>query len=287
MEELQARNAELEEEIRILRGVVAGLAKEIAELKAKLNKTSRNSNEPPSSDGPRKGAPKNSRVPSGKPSGGQPGHEGRTKELNPEPDMVIELKPITECECGGEVIVQTDNFTMRQVTDIQPVKVVTVEYHVQDGVCEKCGKVHKTSFPEGVDSTFSYGQSVRAIVTYLNTYQLIPRKRTTELVKDLFGLNISQGTVVSAGQEAFEALEDTEGATKEEIIQSDVACFDETGMRVGGKNHWLHSAGTQTATVYSIHEKRGYEAMDAAGILPLFRGTAIHDHWKSYYQKTC
>ena len=283
MEELLAKIAMLEEENGILRSLIASLVAEITELKARLNKNSNNSNKPPSSDGPKKGAPKNSRVPSGKSSGGQSGHKGATKELSPAPDTVIELKPKTECECGGEIVIQTDVFTIRQVTDIQPAKVVTVEYRAEEGVCTKCGKIHKASFPQGVDGTVCYGENVQAIVTYLTNYQLLPLKRTTELVQDLFGLKVSQGTVVTAGQEAYEKLEDTENEIKQELLDSDVVHFDETGMRVMGKTQWLHSAGTQSATLYGIHKKRGYEAMDSIGILPSFRGTAIHDHWKSYY----
>ena len=282
MEE-SAKITKLEEENRVLRGVIAILTAEIAELKAKLNKNSNNSNKPPSSDGPKKGAPKNSRVPSGKSSGGQPGHEGKTKMLNPAPDTVIELKPKTECECGGEIVVQTDTFTVRQVTDIQLPKVITVEYRAGEGVCAKCGKIHKASFPEGVDGTVCYGDTVQAIATYLTNYQLLPLKRTAELVQDLFGLKVSQGTIVTAGREGYEKLEAAEAGIKRELLESDVVCFDETGMRVDGKTQWLHSAGTPSATLYGIHKKRGYEAMDAIGILPGFTGTAIHDHWKSYY----
>ena len=84
--------------------------------------------------------------------------------------------------------------------------------------------------------------------------------------------------------EAYCNLEDTEKQTKQELIKSNVVNYDESGMRVLGKNYWLHSAGTELATVYSIHEKRGREAMDDMGILPFFLGTAIHDHLMSYYQ---
>lgn len=283
MDELQARIDELDEENKTLRGVVASLTAEIAELKAKQNKNSNNSNKPPSSDGLRKGAPKNSREPSSKPSGGQPGHQGSTRAINPNPDTIIELKPITECECGGSIIVQTESFTVRQVTDIEPVRVVTVEYRAQDGVCAGCGKIHKASFPAEVEGTVSYGENLRAISTYLTTYQLLPLKRSTELIEDIFGLKISQATIVAAGKDAYDKLESAEISIKNELIESDVVHYDESGMRVAGKTQWLHSAGTGSATHYSIQKKRGYEAMDSIGILPNFRGTAIHDHWKSYY----
>jgi len=290
MEELMAKIAALEEENKILRELVVVLTAriaeqdgKIAELEARLNKNSKNSNKPPSSDGLKKSAPKNSRQPSGRASGGQIGHAGVTKELNPAPDTVVELKPATKCECGADIIIQTDNYTVRQVTDTQPVKVVTVEYHAHDGICSKCGKIHKASFPAGVEGTVSYGENIRGLVTYLTTYQLIPLKRATELVNDLFGVKISQGTVVSAGLDAYEKLAGAESRTKAEIIGSDVVNFDETGMRSEGKTQWLHSAGTQSATYYEIHEKRGHVAMDEIGILPVFTGTAIHDHLKSYY----
>jgi len=286
-EALKSDNEALKTEHEALKGLVVALTQEITELKAKLNKNSKNSNKPPSSDGPKKGIPKNSRAQSDKKTGGQPGHKGKTKALTSSPDTIVELKPKSECECGGQIIVSNEDFMVRQVTDIVHPKTITVEYRANEGTCGSCGKLHKASFPKGVEGVVSYGDNLQAIVTYLTTYQLVPLKRTTELVKDLFGIDISQGTVLSSTQEAYDNLAETEERTKTEIIESDVAGFDESGMRVAGKNHWLHTASTRTATVYSIHPKRGREAMDEMGILPYFSGTAIHDHWKSYYHYDC
>jgi transposase len=76
-------------------------------------------------------------------------------------------------------------------------------------------------------------------------------------------------------------------AIKERIRQSAVAHFDETGVRVEARTHWLHSASTPKLTHYGVHAKRGTEAMDAIDILPLFGGTAVHDHWKPYFRYAC
>ena len=92
----------IKEENEVLKGLVTALTARVTELEAQLNKNSKNSNKPPSSDGLKKGAPKNSREPSGRRSGGQPGHKGATKEFNPTPDTIIKLEPKTKCECGAE-----------------------------------------------------------------------------------------------------------------------------------------------------------------------------------------
>ena len=270
------------EEYSAMKALIATLTAKVEELTARHNKNSKNSNKPPSSDGPKKGKVKNSRVPSGRPNGGQPGHEGKTLELKPAPDTIVELKPKQACECGGDIL-ESSNFRTRQVTDIEPIKVLTFEYRAHEGECGVCGKVHKATFPEGVKGVHSYGKGLSAITTYLTSYQLLPLKRTTELISDLFGVNLSQATVLAQNEQAFDKLGDTESLIGEEILASPVVNADETGMRVEGSNHWLHSVGTEKATVYGIHKSRGKEALDEIGILPRYTGTLVHDHWKSYY----
>jgi transposase len=283
MDEKEKRIAELEEEIRKLKEIITALIAENAELKARLNKNSKNSNKPPSSDGYKKGKVKNSRVASGRQSGGQPGHEGFTKLQTPTPTKIIVLSPGTQCECGGEIHEETEQYTPRQVMDIEPIQQVTVEYRAHSGVCAKCGKVHKGTFPEHINAPVTYGENLQTVVTYLSVYQLLPLKRTTELVADLTGVDISQSTVISAAEEAYENLAETEARIKEEIIDSEVVHFDESGARVNSETQWLHTAGTEDCTLYTIHKSRGKEAMDEMGVLPVFTGTAVHDHWKSYY----
>ena len=272
--------------VAALTAEVAALTAEVKDLKAKLAKHSGNSSKPPSSDGPGKKV-KNSRVKSGKPSGGQVGHIGNTKHPTLKPDTIVKLEPQTECACGGQIIINNDAFVVRQQEDLQPAKVITIEYRAHDGKCGCCGKAYKASFPEGVDSPVSYGPGLRGMVSYLNSYQLLPLKRITEMVKHLYGITMSQATVVNITKEAHVRLASVEARLKAEIIRSDIVCFDESGMRVCARLYWIHSASTKECTVYLVHQKRGTDAMDAMGILPVFTGTAIHDHWKSYYRYLC
>jgi len=102
------------------------------------------------------------------------------------------------------------------------------------------------------------------------------------LFADLFGQPLSQGTLLNANQECFEQLAGRETRIKQEIQQAAVVNFDETGLSENGKRIWLHSASTETHTHYFAHPKRGKESIQAAGILPYFQGSAVHDHWESY-----
>ena len=69
-------------------------------------------------------------------------------------------------------------------------------------------------------------------------------------------------------------------------MKAAVAHFDESGLRLSGKLNWLHVAAPDTAVYYTVHPKRGQEAMDAAGLLSRFQGHAVHDHWQPYQAYT-
>ena len=66
--------------------LIAQLNQTIQELKEQLNKNSKNSSKPPSSDGLKKPAPKSLRKPSGKKAGGQDGHKGAYLSVTKTPD---------------------------------------------------------------------------------------------------------------------------------------------------------------------------------------------------------
>ncbi len=66
---------------------IAELTKRIAELEERLNKNTRNSHKPPSSDGYSKPSPKSLRQKSGKKVGGQKGYKGANIKIG-EPDRV-------------------------------------------------------------------------------------------------------------------------------------------------------------------------------------------------------
>ena len=128
---------------------------------------------------------------------------------------------------------------------------------------------------------------MKAVAIYLQQYQLLPSARTVELLGDLFGCSLCEGTLLTATERCADRLEPVEAAIRAALIRAAVGHFDETGMRIGARLHWLHQAGTLELTYSAVHPKRGKAAMEAIGILPEFRGTAVHDGWAAYASYAC
>jgi transposase len=135
-----------------------------------------------------------------------------------------------------------------------------------------------------VEQTVQYGNGVKTWATYFTNQHFIPTERTTQIFEDLVGHRISEATVLKTCSELSEHIGPAIDAVSAQLKQSTVVNFDESGLRVKGKLHWLHVASTDRLTHYDIHTKRGVEAIDDAGILTEFSGTAVHDHWKPYFK---
>ena len=107
----------------------------------------------------------------------------------------------------------------------------------------------------------------------------------SEIFEDIFGCSLSSGTLYNANLKCYETLEETENRIKQKLISAKVACFDETGMRINKTSKWIHVACTEKLTFYFSHDKRGSIATKEMGILPNFKGVAMHDFYSSYYNK--
>ena len=132
-----------------------------------------------------------------------------------------------------------------------------------------------------------YGPRVKGLGVYLQNFQLLPYQRIADLFADLFDASLSPGTLFMAQQEASTRLEPIVTRIQKALQKKAVAHFDETGFRVCGRLHWLHSASTAWLSHYSWHQKRGKIGMDAGGVLPSFLGRAVHDGYASYQQYAC
>lgn len=121
-----------------------------------------------------------------------------------------------------------------------------------------------------------YGPRITAIILSLYVGQFLSKKRAAQALAKLFGTPVSEGTVTKRAADGLEGFLDD---LTDRIAGSEVARFDETGLRVAGR---LHCARTGTYTLITCHPQRGSEGIDAAGVLTRFRGVAAHDAGAPY-----
>lgn len=263
--------------------LIGELRAEVAELRARLAANSRNSSRPPSSDGLAKPpAPRSLRRKSGRKQGGQPGHEGHHLQRVEHPDEIHLHVPACCGGCGsdlcdGELVGEE----ARQVFDLPTIRLAVTEHRAQRRRC-RCGEITSGVFPGGVGAPTQYGPRMRALAIYLIAAQHLPYQRAAQLLSDWLGAPLSPATLVGFVKDGADDLHEFLDQVHEQIICSPVVHFDETGARAGGRLRWLHAASTETLTFYALHDRRGTEGIDHAGVMPRFGGIAVHDGWPQY-----
>ena len=282
------RIAELEQHLTTALGRIAELENKLAdvtqenvELRRQLAKNSDNSGKPPSSDGLKK-KPRVSRSlrgKSGKKSGGQAGHRGDTLRQTLTPD-VVERHEAAHCSAchGALTAAMAKGVEKRQVFDLPQPRLEVTEHQARVYCCAGCGATTTAGFPDGVNAQVQYGPRLRAAAVYCNVQQLIPQDRVCQLLRDLYGaVSLCAASVTNWVNAAARSLSGVSQHILGRLTQGGVRHLDETGLRVAGKLHWLHSVSDQGFTHYRVSARRG----DVPSFLN--GGTVVHDHWKPYY----
>lgn len=264
------------EELEVL---VKHQAAKIAELEKRLNKNSRNSSKPPSSDGLGKPPRTSSLRENGKnKSGGQKGHKGETLKQTAHPDKIIRHALQLCTACGLSLSNQPVlNMAKRQVFDIAAPKVEVTEHQTESKYCSCCNQVVSSLFPETINTPAQYGPGIRSWIVYYQNQHFIPEDRLQQLFVDMYGVSLATATIANCNTVAFEGLSGFEKAALSMAKTAAVKHLDETGFRVAGKTQWLHTLSTKTLTYYHVSHKR-------KSLLEGLSGIVVHDHWRPYYQ---
>ncbi|MGI8535674.1 MAG: IS66 family transposase [Mycobacteriales bacterium] len=278
-------NTALREHDAVLAAKLVVLMDRVAELELRAGQTPRNSHKPPSSEGYEKPAPRSRRERTDRRSGGQPGHEGRTLRQVQTPDEVVVHQPTACGSCGSSLadaaVVSTE---ARQVFELPEIALRIIEHALQHRRCG-CGAVTMAAAPAGVGTPTQYGPRVRAFATYLLAAQHLPLARTAELLTELLGAPISQGSLAGWYVDAAAGLDGVDEVLRDGLVGADVLGADETGIRVDGALAWVHAARTDTLTRYTVSPRRGVPAMLEAGVLDALSPDTVlvSDFWAPYW----
>src|SRR5216683_477053 len=270
------------ERVKVLEGLIDALQERIKTLERQQAKDSHNSSLPPSSDRFVR-APKSLRTKSGKKPGGQPGHRGHHLRQVQTPDEVL-IHPVLCCEhCQQDLRAQKACVPeRRQVIDLPDIRLWVTEHRAEEKQCPVCFHLTRAPFPVAVSAPVQYGTSIQTLATYLVEGQSVPYARASQLVQELLGVQLSAGSIATFVTTCHQQLAEVETHLKAALVKARVIHQDETGLRVGTTGWWVHVCSTDRLTHYAAHHRRGRKALDAIGIAPKFRGTSVHDGFRSY-----
>ena len=199
---------------------------------------------------------------------------------------VVETRtaPVTECRaCGRELddIDPTGRERRVQVDIVFETRELTVDAEIK--TCPRCRTETRGRFPDNMPGPLQYGHGIVAFATHLLSAQMLSLKRAAETLKALTGRVIAEATLLAWLTRLHEALAGWETTAVERLLTMPVLHADETGLRIEGKTHWLHSVSAGNLTVKRCHRKRGTEALRDIGIVPRYGGVLVHDRWASYF----
>ena len=262
--------------------------KQIEELKAMLakyetpEKNSGNSSTPPSKENMKAEAirrTKTLRKPTGRKPGGQKGHEGSTLKMTPTPDETEDVSPnyCTKCGSSLEDCERILDY-VTQVVSIPDLKPIVKEIRHYITVCKQCGERIQSHAPRKRGSNaVVYDATVKSLVVYLSVVMFLPYGRIESLLKEVFGLDISQGSFVNWVNEAKKNAAPAIEKIKECIMKSAVVGFDESGLYCNKRLDWTWIAQTVYFTLLFHGSGRSHKELESRFGSSLERMVAVTD----------
>lgn len=268
--------------------------KEIQDLKDRLakyeapDKNSGNSSTPPSKENMKAEAirrTKTLRKPTGRKPGGQQGHEGSTLKMTQAPDETEDVAAnyCTKCGASLEDCERILDY-VTQVVSIPDMKPVVKEIRHYITVCKLCGERIQSHAPRRRGSNaVVYDATVKSLVVYLSVVLFLPYGRIGNFFKEVFGLDISQGSFVNWVNEARKNAAPAIEKIRECIMKSAVVGFDESGLYCNKKLDWAWIAQTVYFTLLFHGSGRSHKELESRFGNSLERMVAVTDRHSAYF----
>lgn len=256
-------------------------------LEALLNRDSKNSHKPPSTDPPKKRTPPEKKeAPNKRRKGGQLGHDGKNRGLLPpeQVDKFVVHRPDC-CENCAAPLPQNpgpgDRILKRhQVSELVDMPVQRTEHQAVGVPCDECGHVTAGTIPTAVTAS-AFGPALTALGSFLTGNLQASRRQVEEVFEDVLKVPVALGTVSNMEAETTEALEAPHQEAGEAVRIADAKNLDETSWRSNDRLAWLWGAATPVVAFFVIHLERSRNGLKAL-LGGVYRGVFTSDRWNVY-----
>jgi len=269
-----------EERIRILE-------RENAELKAKLQALHRhqfrsNKKEDTEAGGKQDEEASSSKEEKRKKRGAPAGHPGWRRPNPDHIDRTVDVPPPTICpHCQSEDLTPMEE-NMEHIQEdivIRPRTLVTRFLHGQ-AFCSRC---HRPVVQAGEGELLNapIGPVAKSVAIYLRYRIGIPYRKTTELFREVFGLNFVPASALGFDRKAAIRGMPLYEDLRDKIRTSDIVHADETSWRGDGVGHYVWFAGNENLSFFHIDRHRSAEVAQTI-FGEHFDGTLVRDRYPAY-----
>jgi transposase len=214
--------------------------------------------------------------------GAPPGHPGWVRPKPDHIDRTVEVPAPTICpHCQSEDLMPMEERTKHVQEDIvvQPRTLVTCYRHGQ-AFCARCNRP-VVQAGEGELLNAPIGPVAKSVAIYLRYRIGISYRKTTELFRELFGLEFVPASALGFDRRAATQGEPIYEDLRDKIRASDVVHGDETSWRSDGVGHYVWFAGNENLAFFHINRHRSAEV--AKSIFgENFDGTLVRDRYAAY-----
>jgi transposase len=250
----QISHADLVALVKALIARVERLEEENRQLKAEVERlkqpptNSRNSSQPPSRDQKRDRPADQPKKKHGPPYG----HKRSIRELIDNPDQTISVRieqcERSHCDLSG---VASEKIVRRQVTELPEFNPIVIETQQHEILCPHCQRLNRGCLPQGLEADRYFGPRLEAAVVFLKHEQHLSYERIVQTLRELFGLELSEGGIAAILARAGERAAPPAAEIKQQVVPSPVIKSDETSARVSGRHFW-HWVFIGASAVYHL-----------------------------------
>lgn len=199
-------------------------------------------------------------------AGGQPGHEGKTRELAaPEQiDHSFDHLPV-RCGCGHRFDGSEERVgdpACHQKWELPEIVPLIFEHRLHRLLCPECGKAAVAELPDGVTGS-AFGPRLEAHIAVLAGVFRLSRRQVADVVREVFGCEISLGAVDASVMRMSCVLADPWRELQDAVRRAGAVHADETSWRLRGESSWMWVAASALMACYRIDPSRSQKAAKA------------------------
>ena len=282
------------EEVESLKAAIASLQEKIDHMEALMARDGTNTNLPTAQTPP--GKPKhipNSRRNTGKPKGGQSGHERHTLAV-PDKSQITDTidHPVKEGEvcpnCGSGDFTYTGEVEEKYEYDIQ-INVTRTLHKYWVARCNECGQEFRTGIDPNLRADCQYGPTIKALtLSLINTTNAAINKVPLLLSGLTKGeIHPSEGYVAKLQAKGAKGLQQFMKDLSEYLVTVPLLYWDDTVAFANKKRICIRFYGNERVSYYVAHGEKGLKGILEDGILEALTEMTkvMHDHNKVNYNR--